>query len=248
MLFSARFLGVRKLLLAGLLTCCLGIVYPEVSPFIALGIMLFAIRLRYTNLPMFGRYVLFVAGVAVLTFLLLGTSTYEFINTLVMQSVGSAGLGAMAQINDQSGGLVLFPWTLVPSFVPMLFGLHPFGVVGVDPLISIQIAVGFLFLGYTIWVAWRNVAQDAPAGYLAAIMIPLGFYLFFKGQDFGLFKLAMFAQPVITLFLAQGFARFLFSPHPRPPPGARGARSFSAAPYRATSTTATPRSEPTAAA
>jgi hypothetical protein len=215
LLFSARFLSVRKLLLASLLTCCLGLVYPEVSPFIALGIVLFAIRLRYTNLPMFGRYVLFVAGVAVLTFLLLGTSTYEFINTLVMQSVGSAGLGAMAEINDQSGGLVLFPWTLVPSFIPMLFGLHPFGVVGFDPLISIQIAVGFVFLGYTIWAAGRNVVQDAPMGYLAAIMIPLGFYLFFKGQDFGLFKLAMFAQPVITLFLAQGFARFLFSPSPQ---------------------------------
>jgi hypothetical protein len=132
-----------------------------------------------------------------------------------MQSVGSAGLGAMAEINDQSGGLVLFPWTLVPSFIPMLFGLHPFGVVGFDPLISIQIAVGFVFLGYTIWAAGRNVVQDAPMGYLAAIMIPLGFYLFFKGQDFGLFKLAMFAQPVITLFLAQGFARFLFSPSPQ---------------------------------
>jgi hypothetical protein len=206
---------VRKLLLAGLLTCCLGIVYPEVTPFIALGILLVAIRLRYTDLPKFGRYVLFVAGVAVLTFLLLGTSTYEFINTLVMQSIGSAGLGAMAEINDQSGGLVLFPWTLVPSFVPMLFGLHPFGVVGFDPLISIQIAVGFIFLGYTIWAAWRSVAQDAPLGYLAATMIPLGFYLFVKGQDFGLFKLAMFAQPVITLLLAQGFARFLFSPSPQ---------------------------------
>jgi hypothetical protein len=48
----------------------------------------------------------------------------------------------MAEINDQSGGLVLFPWTLVPSFIPMLFGLHPFGKVGVDPLISCQIMVG----------------------------------------------------------------------------------------------------------
>jgi hypothetical protein len=214
-LLSTRFLGWRKLLLAGLLTCSLGIIYPEVSPFIALSCLLYAIRLRYTDLPRFGRYVLFVAGAAALTFLLLGTSTYAFINTLVMQSVGSSGLGAMAEINDQSGGLVLFPWTLVPSFVPMLFGLHPFGVVGFDPLISIQIAVGFLFLAYTIWRAWRNVAQDAPAGYLGTIMIPLGFYLFFKGQDFGLFKLAMFAQPVITLYLAQGFAQFLFSPRPR---------------------------------
>lgn len=214
LLFSARRLGVRKLLLAGLLTASLGILYPEVSPFIALGILIFAIRLRYTDLPRFGRYAVFVAGTAALTFALLGTSTYEFINTLVMQSVGSAGLGAMAEINDQSGGLVLFPWTLVPSFVPMIFGLHPFGAVGFDPLISLQIAVGFGLLGYTIWRTWRNVKADAPVGYLGVIMITLGFYLFSKGQDFGLFKLAMFAQPVTTLCLAQGFARFLFGPEP----------------------------------
>jgi len=222
-LLSTRQLGWRKLLLGGLLTCSLGIIYPEVAPFIALSCLLYAIRLRYTALPRLGWYALFVAGVAVLTFLLLGTSTYEFINTLVMQSVGSAGLGAMAQINDQSGGLVLFPWTLVPSFVPMLFGLHPFGVVGVDPLISLQIAVGFVLLAYTIWRTWHNLVADAPVGYLTAIMIPLGFYLFFKGQDFGLFKLAMFAQPVITLCLAQAVAGFLFSPHPRARRWARAA-------------------------
>ena len=42
-------------------------------------------------------------------------------------------------------------------------------------------------------------------------MIVLGIYLFQKGQDFGLFKLAMWAQPAITLCLAQAFAPFLFS-------------------------------------
>jgi hypothetical protein len=129
-----------------------------------------------------------------------------------MQSVGSAGLGAMAEINDQSGGLVLFPWTLVPSFLPMLFGLHAFGVVGTDPLISFLIALSFGFLIFMVVRAWKNVREGAPAGYLGALMLFLGLYLFNKGQDFGLFKLAMFAQPVITLFLAQGFALFLFGP------------------------------------
>jgi hypothetical protein len=53
-------------------------------------------------------------------------------------------------------------------------------------------------------------------------MIPLGSYLFFKGQDFGLFKLAMFAQPIITLCVAQGFAHFLFAGLPRARRWARG--------------------------
>jgi hypothetical protein len=95
-------------------------------------------------------------GVAVLTFVLIASSTYEFINTLVMQSVGSAGLGAMAEINDQSGGLVLFPWTLVPSFIPMLFGLHPFGVGRRPPDLDPDRRRRSAFLGYFVWRTWRT--------------------------------------------------------------------------------------------
>jgi hypothetical protein len=211
-LFATRHMTWRKLTLGGLITGCLAIYYPEVAPFVALGIGICALRLRYTDRAIFNRYALFIGGVAALTFLLIATNTYQFINTLVMQSVGSAGLGAMAEINDQSGGLVLFPWTLVPSFVPMLFGLHAFGVVGTDPLISFLIALSFGFLIFMMVRAWKNVREGAPAGYLGVLMLFLGFYLFNKGQDFGLFKLAMFAQPVITLFIAQGFAFFLFGP------------------------------------
>lgn len=209
LLLSTRENNWRRFGLAGVVTACLGIFYPEVAPFVAISIVLYALHLRYTKPEMFKPFALTVVGAAVITFLLLGTSTYQFINTLVMQSVGSAGLGAMAEINDQSGGLVLFPWTLVPSFVPMLFGLHAFGVVGVDPLISIQIAIGLLFLVYFLWAAFKNLLGREPVGYIAVIMSALGFFLFFKGQDFGLFKLAMFAQPVVTLLLAKGFLRLL---------------------------------------
>jgi len=205
----------RRILLAALITSCLGIFYPEVAPFVALSIIFYGLHLRYTDPTALKRFAFVVGCTAVLTFVFLGTSTYQFINTLVMQSVGSAGLGSMAEINDQSGGLVLFPWTLVPSFVPMLFGLHAFGVVGLDPYISIQIAVGLLFLGFYVWMAFSQMLRREPAGYIAVIMLALGGFLFFKGQDFGLFKLAMFAQPVITLLLAHEFYKLLDSPRRR---------------------------------
>ena len=210
-LLTTKAVGWRRIGLSGLITACLGIFYPEVAPFVVFSIIVYGLHLRYTDVAAGKRFALVVLGTAGLTFVLLGTSTYQFINTLVMQSVGSAGLGAMAEINDQSGGLVLFPWTLVPSFVPMLFGLHAFGIVGVDPLISVQIAVGGLFLVYFIWTAFAHARRQQPAGYIAIIMIGLGFFLFFKGQDFGLFKLGMFAQPVITLLIAHGFWALLQS-------------------------------------
>lgn len=214
-LLNTRECTWRRVLLGALFTTCLGIFYPEVAPFVAISIILYWLHLRYTAPEAIKRFTFVVLAAGVLTFVFLGTSTYQFINTLVMQSVGSAGLGAMAEINDQSGGLVLFPWTLVPSFVPMLFGLHAFGVVGTDPFISIQIALGMLFLVFFIWMALNQFLRREPAGYIATIMIGLGFFLFFKGQDFGLFKLAMFAQPVITLLLAHEFHRLLDVPRRR---------------------------------
>ena len=220
-LFVPRRLTLRAMAVGGLLTASLAIFYPEVSPFVALGILLVALRMRYFDPARFRPYALLIGGVAALTFILIASSTYEFVNTLVMQSVGSAGLGAMAEINDQSGGLVLFPWTLVPSFIPMLFGLHPFGIVGVDPWISAQIVVGVALLLYFAWRTWRNFIEGAPVGYLGVLEILLGVYLFQKGQDFGLFKLAMFAQPTTTLCLAQGFSHFMSSARAGTRKGAR---------------------------
>lgn len=214
-LLNTRECTWRRVGLGALITSCLGIFYPEVAPFVAISIILFGLHLRYTDPAALKRFSVVIACTAALTFVLLGTSTYQFINTLVMQSVGSAGLGSMAEINDQSGGLVLFPWTLVPSFVPMLFGLHAFGVVGVDPYISIQIAIGLLFLAFFIWMAFSQVVRREPAGYIGVIMLALGLFLFLKGQDFGLFKLGMFAQPVITLLLAHEFYKLLDSPRRR---------------------------------
>jgi len=66
-----------------------------------------------------------------------------------------------------------------------------------------------------ITCALRNLGRGTPAGYLACVMFPLGFFLFFKGQDFGLFKLAMFVQPVITLFVAESFLRFVHNDAPK---------------------------------
>ena len=204
----------RTLVLGGLLTGGLALFYPEVSPFLALAILIYGLRLRYADPAIFRRYLLFICGVAVLTFVLIASNTYEFINTVVMQSVGSAGLGAMTEINDQSGGLVLFPWTLVPSFVPMLFGIHPFGVVGNDPWMSIAIFAGFCLLGYFLWRIYRNLVDDVPIAYLGVIMLLMDAYFFYKGGDFQLFKLAMYTQPIIAICLAQGFGYFLFTANP----------------------------------
>ena len=203
MLREVRF-AWNTLFATGLLVASMGITYPEVSPFVALSIGVYALRLRYVNPAGFNVFVKRIGVIAVLTFLIMGFNTYQFLNTLILQSLGSAGLGAMADIS-QLDGLVLFPWTLVPSFLAMIFGLHAFGVVGIDPSLSIVIGVGLLLLIFLFVRVAIGIIRGIPVAVLGSIMIPTGVYLFFKGQDFGLFKLGMFAQPVIAFFLAQGF-------------------------------------------
>ncbi len=194
----------NSVIATGLLVASMGITYPEVAPFVALSIGVFALRMRYVRPEEFSVFTRRVVVIAVLTFLIMGTNTYQFINTLILQSLGSAGLGAMADIS-QLDGLVLFPWTLVPSFLPMIFGLHSFGIVGNDPWLSIVIGLGLLCIIYLTVFVVKGVWKGLPAAVLGVIMIPLGVFLFLKGQDFGLFKLGMFAQPVVAFFLAEGF-------------------------------------------
>ncbi len=203
MLRETRF-AWNTLLATGLLVASMGITYPEVAPFVALSIGVYALRLRYLQPAGFNLFAKRIGIIAVLTFVIMGINTYQFINTLILQSLGSAGLGAMADIS-QLDGLVLFPWTLVPSFLPMIFGLHSFGVVGADPWLSIVIGLGLVFIIYLAVRVVIGVWHGIPTAVLGIIMLPLGVFLFLKGQDFGLFKLGMFAQPVVAFFLAQGF-------------------------------------------
>jgi hypothetical protein len=207
-LISTKSLSARKALLAGLLACGMGIVYPEVSPFLVLAILLFAVRVVSTDRVRLPRYALFVAGTAIITFVLLGPNTIEFLSTLLDQSSRQLGQ-TTASLKNQEIGILLFPWTMVPSFVPTIFGLHTYGTVGTDPVLSIEIAAGFILLSYTLWRIARSTMLNAPAGYLGAVMAPLGFMLFFKEVNFGLFKLAMFIQPVVALALAQDMTRLL---------------------------------------
>ena len=194
----------NNVIATALLVASMGVTYPEVAPFVVLSIGVYAVWLRFFARPELAIFIRRIVVIGVLTFVFMGINTYEFANTLILQSLGSAGLGAMADI-AQIDGLVLFPWTLVPSFLPMVFGLHRFGEVGSDPELSIVIALGVIMMGFLLYRTARALWRGVPAGVLGTIMIPLGFYLFFKGQDFGLFKLGMFAQPVVAFALAQTF-------------------------------------------
>ena len=109
MLRETRF-AWNTLVATGVLVASMGITYPEVAPFVVLSIGVYALRIRYVHPAGFNLFAKRIAIIALLAFVIMGTNTYQFANTLILQSLGSAGLGAMADIS-QLDGLVLFPWT-----------------------------------------------------------------------------------------------------------------------------------------
>ncbi len=197
-LFSTNRPGWRKILLAGVLASGLGIFYPEVSPFLVLGLVLFTAVLARRDGTKFKRYAFFLAFATGVTLVLLGSNICELFSTLLMQS--SRELNG-AKIDP---GIIIFPWSLVPSYIPVVFGFHAYGEIGKDPLLSIQIAIGIALLACTLWAVGRGARRSTPEGCIGVVMLLLGAVLYFKKNDFGLFKLAMFAQPVIALNLAHG--------------------------------------------
>ena len=184
----------------GLLVASMGVTYPEVAPFVVLSIGVYALRLRLfarAGLPVFLRRVVVIG---VLTFLFMGINTYEFANTLILQSLGSAGLGAMADI-ARIEGLVLFPWTLVPSFLPMVFGLHPFGEVGSDPSLSILIALGIVMMGFLLYRTARALWRGVPV-----VRAPWALALGARGLRFSLIWAAVLIEPTMvsnTIFTSE---------------------------------------------
>ncbi|EKN3735444.1 hypothetical protein OU760_004739, partial [Yersinia enterocolitica] len=78
-----------------------------------------------------------------------------------------------------------------------------------EPFLSIAI-VGGLLLAY--WVVGRIIPVQIKRGTIPAsftlIMMVLGIILFFRNNDFGLFKLVMYIQPFLVGVVAIALAKW----------------------------------------
>ena len=98
--------------------------------------------------------------------------------------------------------LSLFPYFMIPTGLANLFGLMPLAVNFAEPVTSLSIVAGLLALATALGFALRESLRPAPMALLLLVQFLLAMRLMTSGNDFGLYKIAMFMQPALAAALA----------------------------------------------
>jgi hypothetical protein len=142
------------------------------------------------------------------------------VGILVVLALNQYVIAAMTfMLAQASGGIqsadvnaVLFPYFLVPSGIAAFWGLMPIAGDIQEPFVSMAIAGGLiLFFWLGRYVLPKQIRHaDSPVS-MFLVMMAMSLLLFFRNNDFGLFKLAMFAQPFMAGVLAIELGRIGWS-------------------------------------
>ena len=173
-----------------LVGAALAVFYPEVTAFAVLvGVAFAGIEaLRKRAWPV-ARARLFLWGI-VGVLLLLHTNVLTYVFTIMLQ------MGQGFRSVDLS--LSLFPYFMIPTGLANLLGLMPLAVVYAEPWTSIAIVAGLMALLACLFSAAREAARPAPMALLLLVQFALALRLMTSGNDFGLYKVAMFIQPALA--------------------------------------------------
>lgn len=175
--------------LAALLAATLAIVYPESTPF-ALLPWLFYQLLMVRNRGFYFKPFAATWSLALLLLILM-LNTYIPALVVFLSTQTSGGLSV------SNPAAVAFPFYLVPSGFAVAWGLLPIAAATAEPLLSIGIILGALLLVVCTASAIALAMRAEPIAIVAIVMLCLGAVFEFRYNDFGLYKLAMYAQPFI---------------------------------------------------
>lgn len=186
---------------AALIFSALFVWYPEVLPFFGLGWMVYvALLYRHSRRQALRVTIpaVIVGGVVLLTL-------NKYVIAALMFMFGQASGGMKS--SDLSA--VLFPFFLVPSGLPAFWGLLPITGNVHEPFVSLSI-IGALLLFFWLlrWVVPMQLKRGTVSVAVLIIMLAMGLLLFLRNNDFGLFKLAMYAQPFLIGVLAIDLAAY----------------------------------------
>jgi hypothetical protein len=208
---------VPTILVLAVVSAALAVFYPEVTPFAVLTTLVFTLiewirGVRRDTSASFlkrlaaafpaTRATLAIYGI-VGVILLLRYNILAYVFTIALQS------GSGFRTVDLS--LSLFPYFLIPTGLANLFGLMPLSVNFAEPFTSLTILAGALTLIVALALALRDVLRPTPIAVLLLVWFAVAIKLLSGGNDFGLYKLAMFMQPAFAGVLAAGLVRLRWS-------------------------------------
>ncbi len=189
----------------------LAVFYPEVTAFAVLTTVIVSAidAMRRRAFPA-TRVTLVVYGI-IGVIVLLRYNILEYVFTIILQ------MGSGFRSVDLS--LSLFPYFMIPTGLANLFGLMPLAINFAEPFTSLTIVAGLLTLVTALAFAARDLRRGAPMAVLLIVQFLLALKLMRSGNDFGLYKIAMFMQPALAAALACALLKL---PRPR---GRRRARA-----------------------
>ena len=195
---------LQQALILGTLGGALCITYPEITPFLGLGFLLWMAIKSIQKKGIFWKPMLLGLCGGVIALFWVRYNLFVYIVTLYNQIQH----GTSTTLESDS----LFPYFLVPSGLPALFGFSALA----DPFTKIEgycyMVIATFFLLLWIFTVIDSMRKGKAAGCIAIVMIGMGSLLFYKQVGFGLFKLAMFMQPFIAIELALFFCSLRLLP------------------------------------
>jgi hypothetical protein len=194
---GSRATQARLGIILGIQAAGLCVIYPEVTPFVGLGYAVFVGReaWRLNRIPP-ARLVVPVVAVVV-ALVLLRYNFLSYLVTLVHQIYGHPG----------SATWVRFPFYLLPLGPGYTFGFLPMPGTIPEPWNSVMVLAGIAVAVAVSILALRACWRGTAHGCVLVVMLLLAATLFWQRNGFGLFKITMFAQPLIACGLAGIFFR-----------------------------------------
>jgi hypothetical protein len=195
-----QFVSKGRIAFTSIIVAAYWLVYPETAPFFVVAFAVFHI-LHFRDENWGWRSLWKLLLVPAVAGLLLGPYTANFFFYLLSQIRNSSIQG----LND---AVSIFPFFLVPSGLTVLFGLSRLGELYREPFLSMSIAAAlFLSLALCLGAVQDLFRRQAIFSYIVTIA-SVAVFLLFSHNDFGIFKLAMYAQAFIWFAVFLPVSRF----------------------------------------
>jgi hypothetical protein len=98
--------------------------------------------------------------------------------------------------------LLYFPFYLIPHGFGYFWGLLPIGHRVPEPFLSSAVVIGMALACVLVACVIRQTRFAFPPAIAVAVMLTVGSVLFYRSNDFGLYKLAMYMQPAVAAVIA----------------------------------------------